>query len=254
MKKNIIFLLLLTALMIRVNNMAGQSRGFKALVLTERGGQHEDFVVAALDWLNGFAADNNFDLTVINHTTGINDEYLEKYRVIIQLNYPPYTWGDTAMAAFVKYVEQGRGGWLGFHHASLLGEFDGYPMWNWFSEFLGGIRFENYIAETTAGNVIVEDKKHPVMKDVPASFVISDEEWYTFNKSPRAKVHVLASVDEASYSPGSEIKMGDHPVVWVNEKMKARNVFFLMGHHPNLFKSDPFKKMVSNAIIWAAED
>jgi type 1 glutamine amidotransferase len=225
---------------------------FRVLVLTERGGLHEGFVVAALDWLNTFAAEKNFEFTVINHANDINDSLLSRYKVVIQLNYPPYTWNEKAKAAFVKYIEKGRGGWVGFHHASLLGEFDGYPMWNWFSDFMGGIRFENYIAATASGKVNVEDKNHPVMKGVPASFVIPDDEWYTFNKDPRPNVHVLASVDESSYNPTSNIKMGDHPVIWVNEKMKARNVYFLMGHHANFVKTEAFKIMVGNAILWAA--
>lgn len=229
-----------------------QSSHFKALVLTESGGQHEGFVIAALDWMTKLAAEKNFEFTVIHSTNEINEAFLSKYKVFIQLNYPPYMWTDTAMAAFVKYIEEGRGGWVGFHHATLLGEFDGFAMWNWFSDFMGGIRFENYVAATASGRVKVEDNKHPVMKGVPASFIIPDDEWYTFNKNPRPNVHVLASVDESTYKPASVIKMGDHPVIWVNEKMKARNVYFLIGHHANLLKSDEFKTMVSNAIEWAA--
>jgi type 1 glutamine amidotransferase len=226
---------------------------FKALVLTERGGQHEGFVVAALDWLTKYAAENNFEFNVINHANEINENMLSEYKVIIQLNYPPYTWNDTAKATFVKYIEEGRGGWIGFHHAALLGEFDGYSMWNWFSEFMGGIRYENYIAATASGKVNVEDKKHPVMKEVSSSFVIDGDEWYIFNKNPRQNVHVLASVDESTYKPDSDIKMGDHPVVWVNEKMKARNVYFLIGHDASLIKNPDFTTMVSNAIMWAAD-
>lgn len=225
---------------------------YKALVLTERGGQHEGFVVAALDWLKTYAAENDFEITVINHANDIDETMLTNYKVFIQLNYPPYTWNDKAMAAFVKYIEEGRGGWVGFHHATLLGEFDGYPMWNWFSDFMGGIRFKNYIAATASGVVKVEDGKHPVMKGVSPSFVLPDDEWYTFDKNPRPKVHVLANVDESTYQPASDIRMGDHPVVWVNEKMKARNVYFLMGHHANLFNSADFKTMFSNAIQWVA--
>jgi uncharacterized protein len=229
-----------------------QTPDFKALVLTERGGQHEGFVVVALEWLNKLAAEKNFEITVINEPAEVDEAFLSKYKVFIQLNYPPYRWSDQAKAAFRKYIEEGRGGWVGFHHATLLGEFDGYPMWNWFSDFMGGIRFENYVAETAAGLVNVEDKKHPVMKDVPARFIVTDDEWYTFYKDPRPNVHVLASVDESTYQPDSNIKMGDHPVVWVNEKMKARNVYFLIGHHANLLKNEAFKTMVSNAIFWAA--
>lgn len=229
-----------------------QSPKFKALVLTEYGGQHEGFVAAALEWLNELAAGKNFEMVVINEPTNIDDDFLASFKVFIQLNYPPYRWSEKAKAAFIKYIEEGRGGWVGFHHASLLGEFDGYPMWNWFSEFMGGIRFENYIAETAAGLVNVEDKIHPVMKNVPNSFIVKDDEWYTFNQNPRPHVHVLASVDESSYQPASSIKMGDHPVVWVNEKVKARNVYFLIGHDASLLKNNAFKTMVSNAIFWAA--
>jgi uncharacterized protein len=63
---------------------------------------------------------------------------------------------------------------------------------------------------------------------------------------------VLASVDESTYQPDSKIKMGDHPVVWINEKMKARNVYFLIGHDGSLLTNEEFKTMVSNAIFWAA--
>lgn len=230
----------------------GRSPGFKALVLTERGGDHEGFVIAALDWLKAYSAENNFEIDVINQAAEITEASLSKYKLIIQLNYPPYTWDQEAMSAFVKYVEEGRGGWIGFHHASLLGEFDGYTMWNWFSDFMGGIRFKGYIAGTVSGTVNVEDKKHPVMKGVSRSFVLDNEEWYIFDRDPRPKVHVLATVDESSYKPASDIKMGDHPVVWVNEKMKARNVYFLMGHNASLFKSKDFVRMFSNAIQWAA--
>jgi uncharacterized protein len=251
-KRILAFILIFMATEAMGCKIYAQSSGFKALVLTERGGQHEKFVVAALDWLKDFSAKNNFEINVINHADDINEKLLSEYQVVIQLNYPPYTWNDQAKSAFVKYIENGDGGWVGFHHATLLGEFDGYPMWKWFSDFMGGIRFKNYIAETAAGRVNPEDKTHPVMKGVAPSFVIPDDEWYTFDKSPRPNVRVLASVDESSYEPASPVRMGDHPVIWVNEKVKARNVYFLMGHSASLLQSEDFKIMVGNAILWAA--
>lgn len=225
----------------------------KVLVLTERGGQHEGFVAAALDWLDDFGAEHNYVFSEFNHAAEINETNLKKYDVFLQLNFPPYTWSKEAEKAFVKRIEKGKIGWVGFHHATLLGEFDGYPMWNWFSDFMGGIRFKNYIAATASGTVNIEDQAHPVMKGVNTSFIIPDDEWYTFDKNPRPNVHVLASVDESTYEPGSDVKMGDHPAIWVNEKMKARNVYFLMGHSAALFTSDDFKKMFGNALLWAAQ-
>jgi type 1 glutamine amidotransferase len=226
---------------------------FRALVLAERGGDHEAFVVAALEWLNKFAAENNFEYTVINHAQEIDEAMLANYQEIIQLNYAPYNWGDKAMEAFVKYIETGQGGWVGFHHASLLGEFDGYPMWDWFSKFMGGIRWKDYIAAKASATVNIEDKNNPVIKGVPVSFLIPDDEWYTFDKDPRPDVHVIATVDESTYKPVSDIRMGDHPVIWSNEKVKARNIYFLIGHSPKLLDVDEFRIMFGNAILWAAK-
>ncbi|HEY4936663.1 MAG TPA: ThuA domain-containing protein [Puia sp.] len=225
---------------------------FHVLVLAERGGIHEGFVVAALKWLNSFSRENNFEFTVINNTDSISDSYLTQFQEFIQLNYPPYMWTDRSEVAFIKYMEEGLGGWVGFHHASLLGEFDGYKMWDWYSQFMGGIRWKNYIAARATATVRVEDKTHPVMKGLPENFSIPDDEWYTYDKDPRQYVHVIANVDESSYQPASDIKMGDHPVIWSNEKIKARNVYFQMGHHANLFHSYEFIKMFGNAIMWAA--
>ena len=221
------------------------------LVLTERGGQHEGFTAAALQWLDAEKEKLNILVTEINNTKPVTAEYLRQFQLILQLDYPPYSWTKEAETAFVRYIDKGLGGWVGFHHATLLGEFDGYPLWNWFSDFMGGIRFQNYIAQLADGTVRVEDSNHPVMKGVSPSFVLLGDEWYTFDKSPRENVHVLANVDEASYNPQTDIKMGDHPAVWVNPKKKARNVYFLMGHSNKLFESEDFKTMFTNAIIWA---
>jgi len=65
-------------------------------------------------------------------------------------------------------------------------------------------------------------------------------------------VHVLASVDENTYTPGTTIKMGDHPVVWTNEHVKARNIYIFMGHHAELFENSNFTSLFHNSILWAA--
>lgn len=233
-------------------NLLGKQHKMKVLVLTERGGQHGGFTDAGMKWLGDEALKQNFSITEINNAQPITEAYLSQFSLIIQLDFPPYTWPKEAEDAFIKYIEDGRGGWIGFHHASLLGEFDGYPLWQWFSDFMGGIRYKNYIAPLADGTLIVEDKQHPVMKGVPASFVIPDDEWYTYDKSPRPNVHVLANVDEATYTPDSDIKMGDHPVVWVNESKKARNVYFQIGHSKKLYDTEGFTTMFRNAIQWAS--
>jgi len=91
------------------------------------------------------------------------------------------------------------------------------------------------------------------MTGLPAQFTIANEEWYTYDKSPRPNVRVLASVDESTYSPSSPIKMGDHPVVWTNEHVKARNVYIFMGHHGELFQNNAFTTLFHNSILWAGQ-
>jgi uncharacterized protein len=227
---------------------------FKVIALAEAGGIHKPFVDAAKIWLQKQAVERNFTVDYIQDTNKIDEAFLSQYQLFIQLNYPPYGWTPKAAVAFTKYIEEGRGGWIGFHHATLLGEFDGYSMWPWFSQFMGGIRFTAYIPTFATANVVVEDSAHPAMKGVQSSFSVDQEEWYTWDKSPRPNVRVLAKVDEDTYSPDTKIKMGgDHPVIWTNEHYKARNIYIFMGHHPELFQNSAFTTIFSNSISWAAQ-
>ena len=227
---------------------------FRVLALAEGGEQHKTFEDAAKIWLDKLAAENHFAVDYISDTKPINDEYLSHYKLIVQVNYPPFAWTPVAEAAFERYIDEGRGGWIGFHHATLLGEFEGYKMSPWWSNFMGGIRFKSYVAKFADGEVTVEDKTHPVMKDVPAKFKVLHEEWYTYDKSPRPNVHVLASVDEKTYTPATDKTMGDHPVIWSNEHLKARNVYIFMGHRPEHFGNPAYTKIFTNAIFWAASE
>lgn len=229
-----------------------QAPRFRVLALSENGGHHIRYSEAAKKWLDQLAADSSFSIDYIHSTDQVNTDYLSRYQLFIQLDYPPYAWTEEAAAAFTGYIENGKGGWIGFHHATLLGEFDGYQMWDWFHRFMGSIRFKDYIPDFAAGKVVLEDSLHPCTKGLPSDFMIEKEEWYTYDKSPRPDVKVLASVDESSYRPASGKKMGDHPVVWTNTSMKARNVYIFMGHSPDLFNNTSYTQLFRNAIFWAA--
>ena len=226
---------------------------FRVLVLAEHGGLHQPFVDAARMWLAKEAVADNFAIDEIENTDRIDDAFLAQHALFIQLNYPPYNWTPVAQAAFTRYIDEGRGGWIGFHHATLLGEFDGFPLWPWFSEFMGGVRFKSYIADFATATVHVTDPSHPALRGLPPTFFIANEEWYTWDKSPSPNVHVLATVDESSYKPDRPQKMGsDHPVVWSNEHKKARNIYIFMGHHPELLQDSNFTMLFHNSILWAA--
>ena len=250
MKKLVLYLIAALALV-----SCAQQSPTRVLVLYEDGGHHKPFTDAVLPWLNEAAPGENLDITAITKTTPVNEEYLKDFDVVLQLDYAPYGWPDEAVAAFEKYIDEGRGGWVGMHHASLLGEFDGYPMWEWFSDFLGGIRFKGYVAELADGTVCLEAPAHPVLKGLTATFVILDDEWYTYDVNPRSKpdITVLATVDEDSYTFDTPVRMGDHPVIWTNTAKPGRNVYFQFGHSPLLVSNEEFKTLLLNAIHWAGE-
>ena len=77
--KNMKFLLLSLFLFMNAGTTFSQQQkspaNFHALVLAERGGIHEGFVVAALEWLNQFSLEQHFDFHVINHTDSIGPAY-----------------------------------------------------------------------------------------------------------------------------------------------------------------------------------
>jgi len=225
---------------------------FRVIAIAEEGGIHKPFVDAAKLWLAKEAQADNFAVDYITDTKQIDAAFLARYQLFIQLNYPPYNWTPRAAKAFTHAIEHGTIGWIGFHHATLLGEFDGFPMWPWFSHFMGDIRFNQYIATFATATVNIEAPDHPATKNIARSFTIENEEWYTWSQSPRRNVRVLASVDEKTYTPDTTIKMGDHPVVWSNEHVKARNIYIFMGHHPELFDNSAFTTLFHNSILWAA--
>jgi type 1 glutamine amidotransferase len=226
---------------------------YRVIALAEPGQTlHQGFVDAAMDWLQKKGAEEGFAVDYIRTTDPIDDEFLAAHKVFIQLNYPPYRWTPVAEAAFRKAMSQGTIGWIGFHHASLLGKFDGFEMSPFFHEFMGNIVFKSYIPDFATGTVHVEDAAHPVIEGLPQSFRIENDEWYTYDRSPRPDVHVLANVDENSYEPARTVKMGDHPVIWTNPHYKARNVYFQFGHKGALLQNAYFRQLFLNSIHWLA--
>lgn len=231
----------------------------QVLVIAEQGTPHQPFCDAAKDWLETNSKRLNIKTTYIADLNKVKKDWLGLFDLILQLNYPPFcppnAWSKEAGADFEKYIDDGQGGYVGFHHASLLGDiFGAGPMWDWYSDFMGAIRWKDYIASTADATCVVEDIDHPVMHGVKPTFRITKDEWYTYDRSPRPNVRVLARVDEDTYSIPTEVKMGDHPVIWVNEAKKARNVYFQIGHDAELFQNPDFLTMFENSISWTLND
>jgi type 1 glutamine amidotransferase len=238
---------------------------FKVLViaqLKEEGSNsdeiHRPFVEAATPWLNQLAKDSNFTVTYLTSPNTVTDATLSDVDLIWQMNYTPFGWNTTAQAAFQKYIESGKN-WVGDHHAGLYGlkppTNPNEPLWTWYGKFIGGVKYQNYVASFAKATVRIEDTAHPIFRGVHPTFSVAKDEWYTWDKSPRlsSDIKVLANVDESSYQPSTNIKMnGDHPVIWSNISYKGRCVYIFVGHDPGLFQNADYTTLLRNALMWAA--
>jgi len=91
-----------------------EPKPIKILVLYENGGHHIEYSKRAKIWLDELAAKRRLAIDYIQNTDTIDEQFSRQYQLFIQLDYPPYAWKPKAAAAFENYIEQGKGGWIGF--------------------------------------------------------------------------------------------------------------------------------------------
>ncbi len=226
-----------------------QKPSFKVLVVASADPDHDPMIREAKGFLEKMGAENNFEVYYTRDASLINDENLSQYQVFVQMHLAPFDMTPSQQAALQHFISRGKG-WVGVHAAGLTGtQFKGtdVPYWMWFEKLMGDIIYSPHPKKQT-GTILVEDRSHPVTKNLPASFSFYDE-WYEFNRSPRPNVHVLATADETSYR--QEIPMGDHPMIWINPKYD-RAVYIGIGHDTTACKDPNFKILMRDAILWAA--
>jgi uncharacterized protein len=223
---------------------------FRVFVTTSKAKDHVKMMAAAGPALKKMADENQFEIDISDDTALITEQNLAGYQVFIPLQQAPFDMSPAQQLAVQHFIEKG-GGWVGIHAGGLTGNFfkgPDKPYWQWFEDYMGGVTYSPHPG-FQKGILVIEDQHHPVTKGLPAECVIADE-WYEFNKSPRANVHVLAVADESSYKQNKA--MGDHPIIWVNEKFR-RMVYIGIGHDPYLWEDNNFSTLVRNSILWAAE-
>lgn len=226
------------------------SPAFHALVVASTAKDHLPMVAGARPFFSRMASENGFVVEFTEDTRAIAPENLARCSVIVLLQLAPFELTGPQQASVQQFIENG-GGWVGLHAAGLAGSAFvglGAPYWQWFEEFLGGVTYSPHPAYQK-GAVVVEDRRHPATRNLPARFEM-DDEWYEFSASPRGRVRVLATADESTYTQNRP--MGDHPVVWVNEAYH-RAIYIAVGHDPSSFANDAYATLLRDSILWAAE-
>ncbi len=227
---------------------AAAAGSFDALLFSETQAFRHSNLDEGITAIQQLAASNNFTVTTSEDSSVFNDANLEQYEVVIFLS----TTGDvltaTEQAAFERYIE-GGGGYAGIHAASDT-EYD----WPWYGGLVGAY-FNNHPAGTPTATVKVEDPAHPSTAGLPKRWQRVDE-WYNFRTpntlTARNQIHVLASMDETTYTPGTGANGVEHPIAWCQDYDGGRSWYTGMGHTEANFTDPNFLQHILGGIETAA--
>ncbi|MEU8188645.1 ThuA domain-containing protein [Micromonospora carbonacea] len=216
---------------------------FSVLVFSKTAAFRHDAIPAGIAAIQKLGTDNGFTVDTTEDGAAFNDANLAKYQAVIWLS----TTGDVLtadqQAAFERYIQAG-GGYAGVHAASDT-EYD----WPWYGKLVGAY-FSNHPANQQA-TVKVEDHAHPSTATLPDKWSRFDE-WYNFRTNPRANVHVLASLDEKSYTPGTGAMGADHPTAWCQDYDGGRAWYTGGGHTQQSYQEPEFLAHLLGGIRTAA--
>jgi len=216
---------------------------FRALLFTKTADFRHDSIPAGITAVQELVTANDF---VVDHTedsTRFNDASLADYDVVIWLNTTGDVLNETEQGAFERYIQAG-GGYAGVHSAADT-EYD----WPWYGELMGAY-FQSHPAIQEA-TVEVADRVHPATQHLPARWVRTDE-WYNYRTNPRGKVHVLAALEETTYSPGSGAMGADHPIAWCQDYDGGRSFYTGGGHTAESFSEPAYREHLLAGIETAA--
>jgi type 1 glutamine amidotransferase len=188
-----------------------------------------------------FAGQTELALTANPHPSAFRRD-LRKFADVLVLYDLNDVTGDAERRNLQAYVESGRGVVI-LHHALA----DNWQ-WKWWYEEVAGGRFlmgnDGDLARSTAkaGEVVNARPvaRHPVMEGV-GELRFEDEVYKGMWISPKS--HVLMHTDNPN---------NDRAVVWIGPHAKARVVFIQFGHGPGVYSDAGYRKLVRNAIFWAA--
>ncbi|MDR7276324.1 type 1 glutamine amidotransferase [Catenuloplanes atrovinosus] len=214
---------------------------FDVLVFSKTAGFRHDSIPAGVQAVRDLGAEAGFTVTATEDAGVFTAAGLDGYEAVVFLS----TTGDVLdaeqQAAFESYVRAGRG-FVGVHAAADT-EYD----WPFYGELVGAY-FARHPAIQPA-TVRVEDRAHPATAHLPRDWTRTDE-WYDYRTNPRATAHVLATLDESTYTGGG---MGaDHPIAWCKTLDGGRSFYTGGGHTAESFADPDFRRHLLGGIRYAA--
>ncbi|MBT2490971.1 ThuA domain-containing protein [Streptomyces sp. ISL-96] len=214
---------------------------YKVLAFSKTAGFRHSSIAAGHAALRELGGVNNFTVDATEDSAAFTTANLAQYKAVVFLS----TTGDVLNAAqqtaFEQYIK-GGGGYVGIHAAADT-EYD----WPFYAGLAGAL-FHSHPHNQTA-TVKVEDRAHDATAHLGATWQRFDE-WYNYRTNPRTTAHVLASLDESSYTGGN--MSGDHPISWCKGYEGGRAFYTGGGHTDESYTEPAFRRHLLGGIRWAA--
>jgi len=222
------------------------------LVFTKTTDYYHEATPNAVKAFYNIAKENQWGITITKEATLFRDEILNNYDVVVFLLTGGDVFNNEQKLVFQRFIEAG-GGFVGVHSATTT-EYD----WPWFGNLVGA--YFTAHPPVQSGKLIIENKNHPSTRHFAEDSLTWKDEWYSFDKNPREQVEVLMSIDESSYNiddnpwfEGADLRMDDHPIAWCREYDGGRSFQTALGHLPEHYDQQVFRKHLIGGVIWAAK-
>ena len=191
--------------------------------------------------LKEIADDRRFKLTVSADPQLFTGERLKDFRAVILLSNAGAPLDAAQEAAFEAYYKDG-GGLLAVGSA-----IESEPDWAFLTSVLG-TRADGAAVAATNATIKVADRVHDASKSLPEYWKRSDR-FYNFKANVRGLSHVLATVDENTYSGGTMKALADHPVAWCKDFQGGRSFYTNVGANGD-FRSADARRHLAGAVQW----
>ncbi|MFH8480509.1 ThuA domain-containing protein [Streptomyces sp. NPDC018055] len=225
-----------------VRASAAADPAYDVLVFSKTAGFRHDSIPAGITALRQLGAANNFTVTATEDAAVFTPANLTGYEAVVFLSTTGDVLNASQQTAFEGYIQSG-GGYVGIHAAADT-EYD----WTWYGGLAGAL-FKSH-PHIQPATVKVEDRAHDATAHLGPTWQRTDE-WYDYRTNPRSSAHVLASLDESTYSGGT--MGGDHPIAWCKEYQGGRAFYTGGGHTQESYAEPAFRRHLLGGIRWAAE-
>ncbi|MCG5441397.1 ThuA domain-containing protein [Micromonospora sp. NIE79] len=214
---------------------------FTVLVFSKTAGFRHGSITPGIAAIQQLGAANGFTVEATEDAAQFTDANLDRFAAVIWLSTTGDVLNAAQQAAFERYIT-GGGGYVGVHSASDT-EYD----WQWYGGLVGAY-FASHPAEQNV-TVKVADQAHPSTATLPQRWTRFDE-LYNYRTNPRGNAHVLATLDETTYTGGS---MGaDHPISWCQNYSGGRAWYTGLGHTDASYTEANFRQHLLGGIRTAA--